>query len=441
MICQNCGEQTVQHSTTCAVCSQPLANKEDELIECSQDQQLFSKRQKIKLAITLGTILCLAALYFGLAHYYRIDAQVDRYMQLLERGDAEELADVLDTVNPDFTINKANISPLLQLAEEAHYINELAARLKHGKDGFDQQYELYLLQSGRFFGLFNRYQLMVTPIYLEVNSDANGAFLFVNGESYNQYQTEHQISIGPVAPGVHLFEVQMDQSGAFYNQEQLTLLGQGGQLVHVFVPIDGIMIRVRSNVESAEVYLNDDHIGQLTDYEGEFGPFDYQEGSELSLRKVFPSGSHVSDVVPVSEGSMDYMFDLAQVFDSDIEHFVQAFYFNLEAFSREPSEANAAQIEAALFNGKDNSLYQELYEQAASSDPNLKGLYLRSNVEMIEWVDVNTYQVDYQLTREEIFDHNSGKSDIVDVMTVSGLINYNPDTEQIKLQAIKEIGD
>ncbi|SEO25910.1 hypothetical protein SAMN04488134_105164 [Amphibacillus marinus] len=447
MYCKTCGEKNGENDGYCKKCGAPLnkeIKKEGATSTSQANKKPMTKATKIKLGVGFGLIICLIVTYQLLNRYYSFEAQVNRHIETIQEADATKLSSQLVTYDSNFEISETSIQPLISyLNETPTYMREVSDRLRNEATAFDFSYELYIEQSGKHLGMFDRYQLVIEPVYIEVETTIDGAEISVNGGDPESYQSSQVLVIGPVSPGLHAFTASFNAETAQlqYEENAVVLGGYGSD--YVYLPLHAVTIEIATDIADTAVYINDNEIAQLEGETGTFGPIAWEEDSYLTLKKAYDSGALESQEVYLAEYDNYYYISMNQVEQYEVDSFLQALYYDIEALNASLNDQNRQRIANYLVEGEENSLFTTFTNAAETyvNDDDVSDTRYRSDLTDFEVIDLHTYAVTYTLEVEVFHSWDSDKDDLYHYLTFEGIVVYDDARQELQLHSVEVVTD
>ncbi|MBM7539793.1 zinc ribbon domain-containing protein [Amphibacillus cookii] len=451
MYCKKCGSKNEHKGKFCNKCGVPLTQvqveREQESGEITKKQSVtpppqpkspMSKRNKLIISAVLSLILLLFISYRMLDNYYAEDAQIDRLIASIQNRESSDLVKQLVTYDPSFEVTEESIAPYMDyLNDNNEYLSRLVERMRNRNDAFNSSNELYIEQEGSHFGLFDRYQLVMNPVYLAIESSIDGAVIAINDEEAGIYYADDLVSVGPVAPGRYQFSAAVDSDIPLENVKTEDILSSSDTYL-VTIPLRSILFSVTSDIEDATVYLDDVEIGKLSDGEGQFGPLPLNDNSLLQLKKAYESETLASEPIHVTEYQDDYhiLFELANV--ESAQSTLNALYRDVGyLISWGETDSRLSDIQALLVDGRDNSLYQTFNNTADryNDDEEVQSVNYTASIQEFEQLDIYDYAVIYELDVETRHYYGASQDDYTQTLTFEAIMVYDDEDQILKLKS------
>lgn len=343
--CENCGEKLEENSLFCEHCGAKVedvdtttSKKEETRTTKEVERKPLTKKQKTIGASIIALILLLFIGYNVGSTVYSQKNQTSRITEALLAKDAEKLANITTTDDPNFEVNADNLEGFINyLDQNPNRLNELVTDLQR-----TGRHDSFIIrQNGSRFGLYDAYELVMQPVYGTVYTNAEDVSILLGDEELLvSDQDDFSGEIGPFAPGVLTFtatgaindfpltvEQEVNWLDADYNEVDLSLKGMNFSVV--------------SELEQATVYLNGESIGELEDGRGEFGPIPFEDGMELHVTQTFDEDKVVSDPIELIEDETYYEFnDLVIGSEYDVQILLNNMYRQANNLTRNYSDNN-----------------------------------------------------------------------------------------------------
>lgn len=450
--CKNCGHINEQDALFCEECGSPLAqqsetvetpvftgeidptepinegtieNEATEKVEKptvapvaskpAQPKEPLTKKQKMTYGAIIGVVLILFAVYSFAKSYYSYDSQVDRYLNALNSGEASQIAKVVSTKDINFDVTKDSIQPFADYINgNNEYMSQITNRLSNEYSSSDPSYAVYLEQKGKALFFFDKYDLVMNPIYVTAMTNMADTVMTLNGEEFATSDEENfSTNIGPLAPGIHVFHaINKGEISTLESEITRELIGDGD--VHneyqVDMSLTGVEFTISSNVSDAKVFLDGKEIGQLEDGTAHFGPIAWNEESKLTVKKDFPSGELETAPQRFEEYDMNYTFNFLSVTDYEMEQKLGEIYGYTFYSSYYDNDTDG--LEELLVDGTENSIYKTFTNNLKKfeDDEEIQGVRYNANVQSVEQTDQNEFKVTYDLHVTTNYTYDSDKS-------------------------------
>lgn len=428
LFCEECGNRLEQNSNNSSSRTNPNEKEEnftnspvgvgDSLFsnEGTKDKKTkkpISKKKIFSFIVLAIILLVFTSSYLIGKNYYSKDNQVDRYIETLNTSDAAKISSILHTEDPNFKLNKETINPYAEyIKNNKEYINSLKSELKNVSTDKNSEKSIYLKKKGKVFLLFDRYDLMINPIYTEITTNMKDAELSLDGKKIGKADEENYVQkVGPLAPGEYEIKSEAERYGEpLINEQKVDFVENPSEDI-INLALDGVNFDVSSTLLDGVVYLNDKKLGNLKDGYRRFGPIAWTEDSYLSVRKDFPSGTLTSKKVSLAKEEDTYSFDVVSLDEEVAEEFLNHIYdtAGILAYYDETEQEDIASdqygLASLLVNGEENELYgtfNRIAEKYRENEDFYNVNYF-AEVTDLKRTDIGTFEVLYDLSIQEEF--------------------------------------
>lgn len=434
--CENCGTKLDGDSLFCEECgakvedsvSAASGQKDKRTIKNNKRKPLTKKQKTIAVSIIAFVLVVFLGYNVGKTVYSQ-ENQIERITEALASKDAEKIADVVTTNDPNFEINAESLSGFTEyLDQNSNYLNEMTQNLK--TNGYYDSFNI--LQNGKKFGLYDAYELVMNPVYGDI---------YTNDEDVTIYQEEEELftsdsedfsrEVGPFAPGILTFTAE-----GTINDFPLSTTEEVAWLSHdshnsVDLSLTGTNFSVSSDLESATVFLNDESIGQLEDGSGEFGPIQFEEGMQLHVGQKFEDEEIVSEKVTLDENKTHYEFnDLVLVKSSDVNELLRRFYGEADGLSTRYDSDNVEDYnvyfhpEGTAQDEYGKELLSEM--ETASNNEDISRVWHEWDIIELERVGATSFEVAYEVSQNISYGYFSDKDNGLRHYVIEALVTFEP---------------
>lgn len=425
--CEKCGhllgtEPSEEQKGEEVLVPEKTSNKVDLSLVTTKIKTL-TKIQKIGIIVTTVVVLLLAGSFAFAKSYYSKENQADRYIEIINTGDAAKIAKAISTEDLNFELKEETLQPYADfIKNDKEYVHLLSNRMKSESESVDRSYDVYLKRDGKDLLFFDHYELMINPVYAELTTNMEEAVISLNGKEIGTAnRSDYTQKVGPLAPGTYMFKSFIDQYGSpLVNEQEVFFSGEEG-MKYVDLSLSGVNIDVTSNLTDGTVYLNDKQIGQLKDGEGSFGPVSWNEDSYLSVKKEYTNETLESEQVELMDYDESYYFTLDVLDEYAAEDFLSTIYQlteNISYYGEEYDDSYSDELAEWMVDGKDNEIYQTLYSNAIKSydDETISSVTYNTEVEEVKQIDAYEYEVTYGVTVDTSYSYDSDKEDFEEVI-------------------------
>ncbi len=441
MKCEKCSYVNEDSAKFCEKCghllgTEPSNEQKDEEFHVSEKTRnkvnlslaktktkKLTKVQKIGIIVIIVVVLLLAGGFAFAKNYYSKENQADRYIEIINTGDAAKIAKTISTEDLNFELKEETLQPYADfIKDDKEYVHLLSNRMKSESESVDPSYDVYLKRDGKDLLFFDHYELMINPVYAELTTNMEEAVISLNGKEIGTAdRSDYTHKVGPLAPGTYMFKSSIEQYGSpLVNEQEVFFSGEEG-MNYVDLSLSGVNIDVTSNLTDGIVYLNDKQIGQLKDGEGSFGPVSWSEDSYLSVKKEYTNETIESEQVELMDYDESYYFTLDVLDEYAAEDFVSTIYQlteNISYYGEEYDDSYSDNLAEWMVDGENNEIYQTLYSNAIKSydDETISSVTYNTEVEEVKQIDAYEYEVTYGVTVDTSYSYDSDKEDFEEVI-------------------------
>lgn len=433
--CENCGEKLEKNSLFCEHCGAKVENsdsgaskKEESRTNKNVERKPLTKKQKTVGAGIIALILLLFIGYNVGSTVYSKENQTSRITEALVSKDAEALADITATDDPNFEVSAENLEGFVDyLDQNSDYLNELVAGLERtGHHG-----SFMIRQNGSTLGIYDAYELVMQPVYGTVYTNAEDVAISLGDEELLVSDNDtFSGEIGPFAPGVLTFTA----SGEINDfpitvEEEVNWLE--GEYNEVDLHLTGLHFSVASDLENATVYVNDESIGTLENGRGEFGPIPVEEGQKIHVGQTFGEEEVVSDPIELTKDEIYYEFnDLVVGDDYDTQQLLNNMYRQAYTLSSNYSEDNVSEFNAYFH--PDGPAYENQrtsfisFGESTYNNEDVNSVRYNVTELDVERVGANSVDVTYEVTYTTNYHYQTDRKDSLRHYAKEATIIFEP---------------
>lgn len=353
--CTECGTKNDAKRTFCGECGVKLPESPQQAKQVQAAPKLslpswsqWSKRTKVILIASVSfVLLCLVLFQTGkyLTDQDRLISQFEKAIKtedtaflqakLLtvtdgEKLNAEQAKDLIQYMNQDSTTLKRIMGSLKDKS------NMLVVDDKQGKYANSLNNLVHLRQNGKSMLLFDRYEFVLKPVHITLNTNYPDAVISLNGNSIADHLIErddNRMIIGPLIPG--RYDVQGSIKTDYIQVSADNSIDAFKDVNKEFI-FDIQTIRIVSPYPNTKLYANGTDTGViLNDEVTSFGPVTLDGTLELHGVAEAPNGELISDAVNVDGSSVRLVFsnydDVISSVMADTNKFILSWYKVLNA--------------------------------------------------------------------------------------------------------------
>ncbi|MGG5461964.1 TcaA 3rd/4th domain-containing protein [Clostridium sp. B9] len=283
-----------------------------------KDKIVKEKDPKIIIGMLVAIIVVIVFLY-GNVNSKRSDV-TEQLANSLNKGNTRALLNLLEEGNNNLGVTKEDLSPYIDFfQEDKNRINKLVYALNNG----EELYSTKLESKKTFFG--EKWYVEIEKQNLNVISNFQDASVYLNGIFTGTTSSSGTLEISNKIPGLYNVKVEKQSYNSDLKEEKDVVFMDNNK---VDIPLNGILVTVKSTFEDGEVYINGEDSGiKVKDFK-DVGPFPKDGTTYLTIKCETPWGELDSEKVYVKdhpEIKIDLDLRNTTVRD-DIEHVVKDFY-------------------------------------------------------------------------------------------------------------------
>ncbi|WP_087974144.1 zinc ribbon domain-containing protein [Oceanobacillus rekensis] len=321
--CKECGSSLKGAALFCKECGTPVVaaseSKSIEQKESAPEPQLVPKQpmpKKTKIMwISIGAVV---VLFFGLHTFMNTllskERLIDGFQTALIEGNAEEIADYLTSKDKQLEIDKDAVAGLLRYFQEhPDEINPLVTSLNQQSQLLDQpnnalavdpwnESDLIKLQADSKLLFYDRYSLVIEPVYLTVETNYKDTVLSIDDEEIGTADIpDYSSTFGPYVPGYHSVKAALSTDFIDLEKEEKILLmpENGTESVGMNLESDQVTVEMPASDGNATLFINGKDVG-INLYENPtFGPVLTDGSMTLAVEVELPWGTVKMDEQPI----------------------------------------------------------------------------------------------------------------------------------------------
>ncbi|WP_010631570.1 TcaA 3rd/4th domain-containing protein [Sporolactobacillus vineae] len=270
-------------------------------------KQPFYRKKRYMIPLVIVLVLLVAA-YFSGKYMTSPVRTVDAFEQAVRDQNTGVLKSLI-LPSEHTHVNDAQIKAMLALFKShpgiySQVVSDLAASAHH-PDRTALSHALYYLQKdGKKYLVFDNYKIGTTPIQAKILTNLKGMSVGIKGVGRAQTaaqaddQSPQSLTVGPVIPGEYGFYGDSDKLSTAKTAD-LTRSGKT-------IDFSGVYLTIQSNLNGAELYVDNKDTGETVSAAKTYGPFKKSE-TPVFYAKYTVGGKSIktNSVTIVRDSAMD----------------------------------------------------------------------------------------------------------------------------------------
>ncbi|WP_042222020.1 zinc ribbon domain-containing protein [Oceanobacillus manasiensis] len=332
------------------------------------NRKKLNKKTKIMLFSSAALILLLIGAYVVGNTMTSPKHVLNEFRSAIQDEDAEKLAALLTADNDELEITEASVKGMIQhYQSKTNEFKVLMNHLEYQAGGEVDQYGMYALdlqKDGKKFLLFDDYQLIVNPVYVEVATNYKDTDIIVNDEVITTADSENfRQEIGPFLPGELTITAALD-TGFFNLERDQTVVGEPSFPSYVDLYLEGdnvtfdLMMKGYDELSSVQLFVNGVDTGMDLTKDERVGPLLTDGSMHVSFEADFPWGTVRTNDQPLTERYMEFNFGDSDEFKQQIQDVLMTYN---EEFGEVYSTANPDSLTTAVPDLKERIVEEAAY--------------------------------------------------------------------------------
>lgn len=441
-LCENCQEPLEEGAKFCVNCGASI-EAEVKLEETAIRPDIQVERMRIpatvqrqrqpmplltKVLIGLAAFLVIVGggTYLYGKQYYSKEKQVQRFVEILKTKDANKLAEVLKSGDPNYQVTATSLEPYLDYYASNSHKEAFSNLITDLETQGDTLADLSLKKEGNFYFLFDKYQYYLKPVYIRLTTNQEGVEFSVNQEILGKSDSEaFSLNVGPLTPGDYTIVGELAKDNETQTN-QVNLMRYGNpefeENQQVSVTINKVSFLVMANAATGDVLVDGKKIGELKDSQFEVKDLIWHKGMTVQVLRSFPDKTELkSNSQTIGEGEFssadynrqNYTSRIELSFDhlkdqSDAQFLLDNLYANLTTDTNTSYSYGASELAklASYFeNGKSNPEYVDFDGFISEIRKSQGKSYVAANgsLESLELIGKNTYRGTYLIEYRTVY--------------------------------------
>ncbi|USS92558.1 hypothetical protein [Fructobacillus americanaquae] len=250
-----------------------------------RQSRAVSKKHGFRLPIIIIVLALLAGYFYG-QHYYSYDSSMNRAVKVLNSHNADQYSQNLTWSDTDKHLSKSEVVPLVKYMKTGMTKTRVESLLKN--DSFN----VNLKKTGNQFFIFPKYQMVVTPIDLQVYTNHSDLKVTANDQVIVDDSDEDEVAtVKHQAPGNYDMVAQGESDGdSFKGTMTATVLNKAAAEIdlHAYKSSSSSSSKSKLTKTGADALL-----ANLTSLLSQAGSSDSSfDTSDLTASDVFVNGSN-----------------------------------------------------------------------------------------------------------------------------------------------------
>lgn len=219
-------------------------------------QPMTKKRKALLAAGGVGVVVLGCAYAYG-NHYFSKESVAERSAKILVEQKPKQYADLLVWDDTKKTLSEDEVKPVVSYMADQGLTDKGKIAKKLETSGLEVA---TLKETGKNLLIFPKYQVVVEPITVNIESNQSDLTLKVNG--VDEGKVNESKKLDHLAPGIYKFE-----ANAKIDKVDVPVKESKTILHNTTIPlnIQLISFSVESNMKDGDLYIGDTKVGTLTD--------------------------------------------------------------------------------------------------------------------------------------------------------------------------------
>lgn len=452
----SCGAQLEADDKFCPACGKAVANESSDQAQTVAKTPM-SKKQKLILGL-VAVLLCIAfGSYFATKNYYSQENQLKRMVETVQNKDVNQMEKLTFSADPNYTVTKKELKKYFDYYSQNEHKAAFSQLITQLKTKDNQNSELVFVKKGKKLLLFDDFRWELKPRYITITANQKDMKLFLDDQEKettdkNQFQTVW----GPLTPAEYWIKGEL----AGEKSETTIDLVQSSdsdlqQMSQVSLDFKKISFKLKSNILDAEVFLDDQKVGQLAAEEYEVKNQIWHQGMAVQLKKtlddksiietkqqVITDSSFAADNYDPESYSSMIELNFADIQGkSEVDYFLNGFYAAVSSYTGTYTTydaINKQKFSTYFTDGENNAEYQDFNTFIQSiRDSKVKSAVNGSpTVETVKMNGKNSYVVRYLIKYETRYQDYKTK-DITQIFRYQkATLIYDEEAKKFTIQSL-----
>lgn len=373
--CFECGKEAQPSDHICTECGTPLEQQtQGQIAPVKALKEPMTKKKKVLTVIVALLVAILVGSYMYGNSYASDENSLKRFHEAVYEKDRSALKKIVAFENGK-ALSDGELDAIIAYGEKEP--NEFAKSIGQWNIGSSESFLFALKQSGKVFGIFDGYKVIVQSQTVSVPFPFEDMAYTLNGEKLDVTMEDDRAMIGPVAPGI--YELNATYKGDYAEStqtKQIKLLERYGEEVYEDLEFDisnvSFTLDNLNGIEPSKVELLIGDKKIAFDKDGNInstGPFVLDGSVKVKTVAEYPWGSIESEELEIDN---DYINIDVNGIDKEIE---KALVTTVSAYGEQyvvaRAEANTKGMKAAT--GEWKKVMQASFDREREYDDYFSG--------------------------------------------------------------------
>lgn len=328
--CKNCGNKLKEDAQFCGECGTAIKISEDTSAQSgTQVLKKLTPKQKKKMAIiAISTLLLLFVGHQLFQFVFSKERLINSFEEALLENNSKKMAKLLTADDKKLEVDEKAVEGFMKYFEEnPEQITATVSMLKQQSDSLDTNkedkselenfaenfFELNMVQldhNGTFL-FYDKYQLSIPTVYVEIETNYKDTKLYVDGEEIGEAtEPDYKKTFGPFLPGIHKIEAVLNSDIVDLKYEEEIFISGAVSKDFVYAQLEAeevtfVLPNDGSTNEIVKLYINgkDTEINLLET--PTFGPVLLDGSMTWQVETELPWGTIKTEEQPITD---DYIY-------------------------------------------------------------------------------------------------------------------------------------
>ncbi|MGX7420097.1 zinc ribbon domain-containing protein [Carnobacterium gallinarum] len=459
LFCENCGSSfvsTEQNDEFSALHVEMTGNRPEIEFNQSTEKIVDTKESKVRKPLTkkqktvfilIGVVLLISVGIFSFGKtYYTKEKQVQRFVTALETKNTNQVTKMLVSDDRELKLDKKNVGSYIKfISKNKGYLASLESSLKNSNGLFDYQLsDIALEKKGKHLLFFDKYNFKIQPVYVELSTNRKDATIYVNQEKVAKSDKKsYSTKVGPYLPGDFIFKSEAKlKNEKLHNESKETISYTLGSVTsNVDLELTSVKFTVESNVDGAEVFVNDKKVASIKDGETEVGPIAFEKGMQLQLKKKYDWGTIKTEKEEITTYSSTYYSDFEnQLSEDQAEQQLSSIYREISSRIPKSDATSEKQFIGYFSEGVENEQYKAFaeYIKTMQAEEGINRVSFDIKVASIAQTGRKEYNIVYDVAYNTSYKFSLNKPKNVESFKITADVKVDEDDYQnLKLKIVK----